>query len=397
MRALAAVLLAVLAAVVVGVLLSYQPGYVMIAYGTTRVEFTLFVFLLIYLAVLLLGAFAWWLLARLAGSPRRWRIRRGARAERRAAERFTQGIVALAQGRLQVAERALEQAAQGVLALPALLGAARAADHAGARERRDTYLQRAADANPGATPAVLATQAQFDLAHGDYERALAALQSLRSTGGRHPQAERDLARVYCALGESGKLMDLMPSLVRQPGTDPGDLERWAATALAGVLAQRRDKPASALKRLPAQLRDLPRVSRALAAVYQAAGDPEAAAGVLERSLKRTFDAANVGAYAALEAVPAATRLRTIEGWLARHGEKDALLKAAGRVALEAELWGRARACLAKLQTRSPDPETALLLGRVAEQEGRGDDARNAYREGLQIAARPPALDDRQQP
>lgn len=392
MRTLVTVLLAVLAAVVAGVLLPYEPGYVMIAYGTTRVEFTLFVFLLIYIGVLLLGALCWWLTARVLGSPRRWRRHRGARVERRAAQRYTQGIVALAQGKMQVAERALEQAAQGVLALPALLGAARAADQAGASERRDAYLQRAADSDPRATPAVLATQAQLDLAHGDYERALAALQSLRREGGRHPQAERDLARVYCALGEPEKLMNLLPSLVRQTGMNPQEMEGWAATALAGVIARGHDKPAAVLRRLPAQLRELPRVSRALASAAVSA-EPETAARVLEHSLKHGYDAGNVAAYAGLTTVPAAERLRTIEAWLVRFGEKDALLKAAGRVALEAELWGRARGYLAKLQTRSPDPETALLLGRVAEQEGREADARLAYRKGLELAAGPPPLND----
>ena len=394
MRVLIAIVLAVLAAVVVGVLLSYEPGYVMIAYGTLRIEFTLFVFLLIYLGLLVLGASVWWLVGRTAGTPRRWRARWSMRAERRAAQRYTQGVVAFAQGRMQIAERALEQAAQGTLTLPSLLAAAHAADQAGARERRDAYLQRAADTDPQATPVVLITQARFDLEHGDYERALASLQALRRAGGRHPEAERDLARVYCALNEPDKLLRLLPSLAKQPGMDPSLLERWASTSLAGVLEQGNDKPMAVLKRLPSELRDMPAVTRALAAAV-VADDPDTAASSLERSVKRAYDAGNVSAYAAISAIPAGQRLHTIEAWLARYGDKDALLKAAGRVALEAGLWGRARGYLGKLQTRAPDPETALLLGRVAEQEGRDADACKAYRDGLQRAANPPALDEQQ--
>lgn len=393
MRVLISIVLAVLAAVVVGVLLSYEPGYVMIAYGTLRVEFTLFVFLLIYIGLLLLGALLWWGIGRMAGTPRRWRALWSRRAERRAAQRYTQGVVAFAQGRMQVAERALEQAAQGALTLPSLLAAAHAADQAGARERRDAYLQRAADNDPQATPVVLITQARFDLEHGDYERALASLQALRRAGGRHPEAERDLARVYCALKEPEKLMRLLPSLVNQPGIDQALLEQWAETALSGVLAQGKDKPMAVLKRLPAGLRDVPGVKRAFAAAI-AAEDPETAAKVLERGLKHDFEAGNVTAYAAITEIPASERLQALEGWLAHYGEKDALLKAAGSVALEAGLWGRARGYLGKLQSRAPDPETALLLGRVAEQEGRDADACKAYRDGLQRAAGPLAFDER---
>ncbi len=392
MRVLIAIVLAALAAVVVGVLLSYEPGYVMIAYGTLRIEFTLFVFLLIYLGLLLLGALTLWLIGRMAGTPRRWRAHWNVRAERRAAQRYTQGVVALAQGKMQVAERVLEQAAQGPLALPSLLAAAHAADQAGARERRDAYLQRAADTDPQATPAVLITQARFDLEHGDYERALASLQALRRAGGRHPGAERDLARVYCALHEPDKLLRLLPSLVSQTGMDPALLEQWAAIALTGVLARGGDKPMAVLKRLPSGLRDAPGVVHALATAI-VANDPQTAASVLERSVKRVYDASNVAAYAAIIAIPAQDRLHTLEAWLARYGEKDALLKAAGKVALEADFWGRARGYLGKLQTRAPDPETALLLGRVAEQEGRDADACKTYRDGLQRAANPPTLDE----
>lgn len=394
MRTLFAVIGAVVAAVVVGVLLSYQPGYVVIAYGTTRIQFTLFVFLLIYVALLLLGALLWWLLRRFAGTRQRWQRRRGARAERRAAAQFTRGIVALAQGRLQIAERTLEQAAHGVLALPALLAAARTADHAGAQERRDNYLQRAADTNPKATPAVLITQAQFDLAHGDYERALASLQRLRREGGRHPVAERDLARVYAALGDYDKLLDLLPALANQPTRDPVQLEQWATKAVAGVTAGGTARPAAVLRRVPSALRNAPSVCRAIAAAQVRANDPDAAAAMLERILKAGYDGESVRAYAALSAVPAATRFKHIESWLARYGEKDALLKAAGRVACELELWGRARGYLSKLQARAPDPETALLMGGIEEREGRGADARSTYRKGLELAAYPTMPDDR---
>jgi len=393
MRVLITIVLAVLAAVVVGVLLSYEPGYVMIAYGTLRIEFTLFVFLLIYIGLLLLGALLWWAIGRIAGTPGRWRARWSMRAERRAAQRYTRGVVAFAQGRMQVAERALEQAAQGALKLPSLLAAAHAANQAGARERRDAYLQRAADNDPQATPVVLITQARFDLEQGDYERALASLQALRRAGGRHPEAERDLARVYCALNEPDKLMRLLPSLANQSGIDQALLEQWAETAFAGVLAQGKDKPMAVLKRLPSELRDAPGVTRALASAI-AADDPNAAAKVLERSVKHAYEAGNVTAYAAITAIPASERLQTLEAWLARYGEKDALLKSAGSVALEAGLWGRARGYLGKLQTRAPDPQTALLLGKVAEQEGRDADACKAYREGLQRAAGPLAFDEK---
>lgn len=382
MKALAAFVVAIVAAVIVGVLLSREPGYVLVAYGTTKVEFTLFVFLLIYLAALLLGTGAWSLLRRVRDLPAHLRRGRELRAGRRAERMYTTGLVALAEGRLQVAERALEYAARGTLTLPALLAAARAADNAGDRERRNRYLQRAWETYPKAAPAVLLTQAELDLARNDYERALATLQKLRGGRGAHPAAVCDLARIYAALKEYEKLLALLPELERSGAMPAPELETLTVAAVHGALAAGTADRAALLRRLPASLRELPTVRRAAAAGYAAAGDERRAAELLVRNVEAQYDAASVAAYAALTAIPAADRLHRLETWLERYGDEPDLLTGAGRVALELKLWGQARSYLEQARHASSQPEAALLAGRIAEQEGREADALAIYRDGL---------------
>lgn len=393
MRALLAFILAVAAAVTVGILLSREPGYVLVAYGTTRVEFTLFAFLLIYLAALLAGGGLWTLVRRLRGMPGGWRRMRAGRARRRAETMYASGLVALAEGRLAIAERALEYAARGALTLPALLAAARAADHAGARERRDRYLQQAWETYPKAAPAVLLTQAELDLDRGDYEHALAALQKLRGTRGAHPLAVRDLARVYAALGDHAKLIGLLPELSRGETVSDEELERLAADAVRGVFtAPGSADPASQWRRLPARLRERPAVRRAAAAGRAATGDAERAGDLLARNLKDAFDPESVRSYAALDGIPAGTRMRMLERWLERYGDEPVLLTEAARVALDLSLWGQARSYLEQARSHGAGPEAALLAGRIAEREGRSSDALACYRDGLQAAV--PAPDGR---
>ena len=389
MRALVAFIVAVAAAVVVGVLLSREPGFVLVAYGTTRVEFTLFVFVLIYVAALLLGGGLWSLVRRVRGMPGGLRRRREARAERRAERMYATGLVALAEGRLPVAERALEYAAHGRLALPALLAAARAADHAGARERRDRYLQRAWEAYPKAASAVLLTQAELDLARKDYEHALATLQKLRSGRGAHPMALCDLARVYGALGDHEKLIALVPELSRSEAMPEAELEPLAAAAVRGLFTAGSDDAGSLMRRLPSALRARPAVRRAEAQGRAAAGDAARAADLLARNLKEGYDAESVREYAALEAVPAARRMRAIEDWMERYGDEPALLTEAGRVALELQLWGQARSYLEQACRLGAGPEASLLAGRLAERDGRADEALQIYRDGLQASAPAP--------
>lgn len=389
MIVLAAFIVAVMVAVAVGILLSREPGYVLVSYGTTQVEFTLFVFILIYIAALLVGWGLGALARRFMNVRTGLRARRERRETRRAERLFTSGVAALAEGRFQAAERALERSARGPLTLPALIAAARAADLAGARERRDAYLRRADEASPRARSAVLFTQADLDLAHGDYERALAVLKRLQAESGEHPRALRDLARVYEALREYDALLGLLPELERKAKMPPAEIERLATVALAGALEAASADPDALRKRLPRNLRDSPVLRCLLARAWAGKGNPKRAAELLAHNLDEGCDAESVRAYAALSDIPTSERLRRIESWLRRYHDDPALHKEAGRIALEMRLWGQARNHLEAARLAGRDPEAALLAGRTAEQEGRQADAIAAYRSGLEAVAKPP--------
>ncbi|MGH7058268.1 MAG: heme biosynthesis HemY N-terminal domain-containing protein, partial [Acetobacteraceae bacterium] len=392
MITLAAFIIAVIAAVVVGLLLSREPGFVLIAYGTTQVEFTLFIFILIYLGALLVGWALWTLLRRTLAVPGRLHERGERRRLRNAEREFVRGTVALAEGHVETAETALERAAWGPLAFPALIAAAYAADLAGARERRDAYYRRALEIQPKAASVVLLTQSDFDLAHGDYERALASLRRLRSERGEHPRALANLARVFLALHEYRALLDLLPELERKTKLTPAEIEGMAEAALAGALAYADSDPEALRKLLPRNFRERPSIRRIFARKWAAKGDATCAAELLARNLDDEYDPASVREYAALEAIPNTERLQRLDAWLHRHPHGAVLAKEAGRLALELRLWGQARNHFeAALRADPNDAEAALLAGRTAEQEGRQADAIDAYRAGLEAATQSAAL------
>lgn len=388
MRALIAFFLALAAAVAVGVFLSRHSGYVLISYGTTQVEFTLFVFLLIYLAALFLCTVCVGTVRRIVSAPKRLARLRDARATSRAERMLMVGLTSLAEGRLGQAERALAVAARGPLLLPALLAAARAADLADARERRDEYLRRAYEASPKAASAVLLEQAALDLARGDSERALAALKKVRHGRGTHPFALRDLVRVHASLGDHAEVLKLLPALEGSAVLPAEEIERLAAAALEGLGAREHDAEA-AWKLVPRKLRERPAVRRAGARLYAAANNPRRAADLLAQNLDAGVDADSARDYAELTAIPASERLHRFESWLDRHSNDPLLLREAGRVALELRLWGQARSYLEEARRRGgADLETGLLSGRAAEEEGRNAEALAAYRSGLEAASRP---------
>ncbi len=386
MITLAAFVIAVIAAVVVGILLSRAPGFVLIAYGTTQVEFTLFIFILIYLGALLVGWGVWTLLRRTLAMPERLHERRSRRVLRKAERAFTRGTVALAEGRSQTAEDALADAARGPLAFPALIAAAHAADLGGARDRRDEYFRRALAAQPKAAPVVLLTQSDLDLARGDYERALAALVRLRNERGEHPRALVNLARTYLALHEYRSLLGLLPELERKSRLAPADIEELAEAGVAGALSYADSDPEAIRKLVSKNFRDRAPIRRLFAGVWAQKGDTKRAAALLASNMEEGCDRQSVHDYAALEAIPAAERLHRIEAWLRRYPGAVPLAKEAGRLALEQRLWGQARRYFEDaLRADANDPEVALLAGRAAEEEGRQTEATAVYRAGLEAA------------
>ncbi|MDN5864513.1 MAG: hypothetical protein L0I62_04770 [Gammaproteobacteria bacterium] len=389
MITLVAFIIAVIAAVVVGILLSSKPGFVLIAYGTTQVEFTLFIFILIYLAAILLGWGLWALLRGFLGTPKRLRERRDRRSMRRAEQLFTRGTIALAEGRSQKAERALDRAAHGPLAFVALIAAAHAADLDNARDRRDVYFRRALEVEPKAASVVLLAQSDLDLRHGYHEHALAALKRLRAERGEHPRALTNLARAYESLHEYRALLELLPELERKTQLPVDETERMTRAALRGALAHADADPEEFAGLLPRKLRDQRDIRRIFAHAWVRRDQPDRAAKLLIRNLEDGYDPLSARDYAALDAIPATDRLRRIEGWLRRYPQNASLAKEAGRLALELRLWGQARHHLEASRRLDPnDTEAALLAGRAAEQEGRQADAIAAYRAGLEAAARP---------
>ncbi|MES9926703.1 MAG: heme biosynthesis HemY N-terminal domain-containing protein, partial [Candidatus Thiodiazotropha sp. 6PDIVS] len=186
MRTLIASFIALLGAVMLSLWVKQDNGYVLIGYGHWTIEGSLALFALAVVALFLLMyatirslTHVWSMPDRIAG----WRQKRRVV---RAQQALTRGLVELAEGRWKVAERHLTRfATQSETPLLNYLAAARAAQLQGEHERRDDYLHMAHESMPSADVAVGLTQAELQLAHQQYEQALATLMHVRTLSPKH--------------------------------------------------------------------------------------------------------------------------------------------------------------------------------------------------------------------
>ncbi|PKQ81247.1 heme biosynthesis HemY N-terminal domain-containing protein [Aeromonas sobria] len=248
---------------------SGNKGYVLIALGNYTIESS--VTSAVILAVLFYGALLLieWLLGRVFGLRRKTQGWYGSRRRRKANQQTVAATLAMAEGHYSQAEKLMiKGASNSDTPLLNYLSAAKAAQARGDDARRDQYLQKAQEENPKAELALTLTQTQLQIEQGQYDTALAMLESVYALNPRHPMVLDQLRQVHLARQEWSALCDLIPALHKVGKLTPKQEEDLLQQAWSGRLQQ----AANSLETLKAVWQDLPRKLRLEPALLACYGD-----------------------------------------------------------------------------------------------------------------------------
>ncbi|QPR53626.1 heme biosynthesis HemY N-terminal domain-containing protein [Aeromonas allosaccharophila] len=237
---------------------SGNKGYVLIALGNYTIESS--VTSAVILAVLFYGALliVEWLLGRVFGLRRKTLGWYGSRRRRKANQQTVAATLAMAEGQYSQAEKLLiKGASNSDTPLLNYLSAAKAAQARGDDARRDQYLQKAQEENPKAELALTLTQTQLQIEQGQYDTALAMLESVYALNPRHPMVLDQLRQVHLARQDWSALCDLIPALHKVGKLTPKQEEDLLKQAWCGRLQQ----AAGSLETIKAVWQDLPRKLR----------------------------------------------------------------------------------------------------------------------------------------
>jgi HemY protein len=391
MRRLIAALVILVLSVGAALWLHRQGGFVVINVGDWTLQTSVPFFAIIVAAGLVLLYVLTAIVRDLLGVPRRVGRWRRQRRENRARARLINGLLRLAEGRGSEAEKLLlKDVDRSEAPLLHYLAAAIAAQRQDTYERRDRFLALADRADPKASLAVGLIQAQLQIESRQWEQALATLNYLNEMTPNHPRVLAMLLRCCEALDEWERIDALLPSL-RKRGVI-GDEE---AARLERAVALHRLQQAvrlggaasleSAWDTLAKPLRQDPELLRIYIGGLVDADRADEAERVLRAQIGRDYDPQQVRRYGALPVSAPDAALAQVEKWLQERPDDPILLQAAGRLALRAQVWGRARSYLEASAARQPEPLTCHLLGSLLEQMGETDAARERYREGLEHA------------
>lgn len=359
----------------VGMLVTYDAGYVMVHFGDWVVETSVWVALLTLLAVyLLMRAIAWSVGALLKGQIGLMQWRSGHRA-RTARQQTVRGLLLMAEGRWEEAKKVFLQGVSHVeTPLINYLNAARAAHELGDAEERDGLLKRAHETTPGAKFAALLTQAEFQVKDGRFEQALAALLSLRKNAPKHRSVLKMLGQCYEALGDWQGLHDHLKELSDNKAVNEAEIRRLSQLVWQSKVVTE-DDVAALWKKMPKRVRsDVALICLWVDSLVSKNLDNEAEQA-LQLALEQTWHEELVERYGLVGGDQAAAQLATAKGWLKNRSSDAVLHVALGRLSLRNEQFEEGREYFEAALRLEPSDTTYAELGRLC--IALGDERRGA--------------------
>ncbi len=361
-----------------------DPGYVAINVGRSLFETTVPVLLLLLVGLY----FATRAVIESVTARRRLAELRAQRRRRRAREETQRGLLDLAAGKWRSAEELLTRAAPEADSPAAnYIVAARAADLQDAVTRRDEWLARAQEIAPGERAAALITLAEMQMRRGQDNAALQTLEQLEASGDLNSRGLELMARLCQKLGRGEQLRELGPRLRNAkelPEAQVNDLLAQVQLEELRVAAERRDLPAieKAWSDLPRATRRMPPAIAAYARALIVAGEHATAEKTLREAIDAQREPALVRLYGDVVLADALVPLERAEHWLRKAPNDPDLLATCSRLALQAELIGKARSYLEASLARRPSPEISLVYAELLEQLGEADRARGVLRDSV---------------
>ena len=397
MKLLAITVITLILAVSIALFALENPGYILIAVGKWTLESTLAFAVVVLLAAFITSYYTIRFISRMRRVPGGLRFWQQRRRERKAMLSLTRGLIDLAEGHWEAAEkRVTRYVKEGHAPLLNYLAAARAAQGLGADQRRDHYLKLAHESHDGADIAVGLTQAELQLQHNQLEQALATLTHLQQLAPKHSQVLKVLAALYQQLGDWERLLELMPMLTRRKIFSSEELDKLNHQAYLSLLnsfvRQEKQKKEDNIQALSSTWLRIPKhyqhdkeillayVQRMLEFRGNHQVEP-----LIRYALKHRRDEQLIKLYGLVEGTDISKQLSVAEGLLAGHEGDAVALLTAGRLSLRNKLWGKARSYLEASVNAKATAEAYNELGHLLEQLGEQELASSCYEKGLRLA------------
>ncbi|HHF7345668.1 TPA: heme biosynthesis HemY N-terminal domain-containing protein [Legionella feeleii] len=383
------IFLLLLASVYLGIQLSRDPGYLLVAINHWTVETTLLVAILALIISFVLFHAILLVMAKLGKGPAAFRHWQTKRRVQKARAKTRQGLIEFSEGYWAQAKNHLIKALPDTDSpLLNYLTAARAAQEMGDNQLRDDYLREAQQSMPEAKIAVELTQAQLQLANKQWEQALATLRHLQDMAPHHPYVLKLLMHLYQEVKDWPQLIALLPELKKNQVITGQAFEILRKqTYLQSISELAKYSQVEALTKmiasLPKALANDPVLMAEYCQFLLTQNDQMQAESILRRCLRKEYHEELISLYGQVKGDD--QQLAFAESLLKKAPHSAALYLCLGRLSLNSHLWGKAKNYFEKSLELSPTAEAYAELGKLLEKLNDQSGACSSYRQGLALA------------
>lgn len=381
-------LLAIVLALLVSLYLGFpgDPGYLLISFGNTTFETSLFALLvagiIFYLVIkLILIVFLWinpWHLIRF-GRNYKEHLRAKSRSK------TLEGLLYFTRGSWESSYNLLKKGMKDPDAsVINYLAAAYAAHQQGNKEAWMNCLETAENKYPAARSTINSLKAQLLFKSNQLEQCVAVLQQMKTSSLNDPSLLQLLKEVYLKLNDWEQLEKLLPALEKNSVIDEEEAElirvRIFMENLYAISSRRVDfsdaeigvQLEKAWKKGSATYKQDERVVKHYAEILFKLDQKEKAGKAIEVALNKSWSDELVRRYGELDFGTPHRQLLIAESWIQDRPGNANLLVALGRLALRNELWGKAREYFDTSIEIAPSAEAhgelARLLKALGEEE-----------------------------
>lgn len=368
----------------------FEPGFVLLQYGSWSLETSLVVFSAAFILLLVAAYLVLRSLVLVKQSPARLSAWKETQRHKRASRALTRGLITLEEGRWAEAERMLlRHAGNSETPLLHYLAAARAAQKQNAPDRRDNYLRLAHETTEGADIAVGVVQAELQISAGQKEQALATLQHLREMAPKHPYVLQLLQSLYQDMDQWQEVQSVLPDLRKRHVLESNEVQALSQEAAVGqleaaLLRQDWRKMSEVWEKSPARMRQTEAMLKPYINGLIRQGENEEALALIEQFIRKDWSDAIVYQYGKLSQGDLLKRLATAEKWLKTRQDNPWLLLTLGRLAKACDLWTKAEEYLLASIQHGARGETYQALAEVQTAQGKPDAAAETYKSGLNL-------------
>ncbi len=392
MKLLITIILGLALAALIGVTASHNEGYLVfsIADWTIQTSVNFFIISLIILFIILYVLLR--VVSRIFSAKKDYKKYRERKNTVRSAECLTEGMTALIEGNWRKAESALKKGAQ-YSDNPTLnyLGAARAAQHTGALDRRDEYLSLAHELNESVPVTVGITQAKLQFDQNQKEQALATLTKLHDENPKQGEVNRLLLSSYIDMQDWSAVIELLPRIKNRSDISAEILSAYELQAYAGLITNAGlEQNAQHLSNLWLSIPKKLRQEFFLIDVYVQQrlqfDEHEDSEILLRKAIKKIWDDRLVNLYGLVNGNAPSKQLGFAEGLLKQHTNNPVLLLTLARLCIKNKLWGKARSYFEECAEIEKSPELFYEMAQLLQQElNEPELAANYHRLGLAMA------------